>query len=71
MTNKNTIEKALKVQEIVQKHYEKGRQDRSKLWVFKYIVLKTYPMSKSTFFRYLSVKENLKDSDDWQLKLDF
>jgi len=74
MTNKNTIEKALKVQEIVQQHYEPGRQDRCKQWVLKYVVSKTYPMSKSTFFRYLGFdkKERKKAvRDDRQLEFDF
>ena len=73
MTNKNTIEKAQKVQEIVQQHYEPGRQDRCKLWVLKHIVTKTYPMSKSTFFRYLSVqqKQKKKVKDDRKLEFKF
>ena len=73
MPNKNTIEKALKVQDIVQRHYEPGRQDRCKLQGFRNIVTKTYPMSESTFFRYLSVargRELQKEvQDDRQLKL--
>jgi hypothetical protein len=72
MPNKNTIEKAQKVQEIVRQHYEPGRQDRCKLWVFRNIVIKTSPMSESTFFRYLSIErepEQKQTQDDRRLKL--
>ncbi|KAA6342197.1 hypothetical protein EZS27_010051 [termite gut metagenome] len=56
----NTIERAIKVRELVKEHYEEGRQDRCKLWVFRHIIVKQYPMSVRTFYRYLSmnIKEN-------------
>lgn len=57
--NKNTIDKALRVQDIVKQHYEPGRQDRCKLWVFRKYVVKIYPMSESTFFRYLKINDHL------------
>lgn len=48
--NKNTIEKAHRVHELLNEHYEAARQDRCKMWVYRNIVVKTYLMSASTFF---------------------
>jgi heat shock protein HspQ len=72
MPTNNTILKALKIQELVCKHYEAGRQDRCKLWVFRNIVVKIYPMTERTFYRYMAIdtesKEEIK-KDCRQLKL--
>jgi hypothetical protein len=53
--NKNTIEKARLLQEIVKKYYEPGRQDRCKRWIYRNISSKQYPMHESTFFRLLGI----------------
>jgi hypothetical protein len=52
--HKNTIEKRNLVRALVAQHYEEGRHDRCKRWVYLNIVKRTYPMSERTFFRYLS-----------------
>ena len=54
--NENTLEKARKVRELVDRHYEAGRQDRCKLWVLRNVINKTYPMSERTFFRYIKMQ---------------
>ena len=54
MANQNIAERRRLVRSIVEQHYEPGRQDRCKLWVFRNIVARTYPMSERTFFRCLS-----------------
>jgi hypothetical protein len=51
--HKNTIERRRLVRELVARHYEPGRQDRCKLWVYRYHVRREYPMSERTFYRYL------------------
>jgi len=50
-----TIEKAREIQNIVAQHYIPGCHDRCKLWVYRNIVKKIYPMSDRTFFRYLAI----------------
>lgn len=66
--------KALLVREIVEKHYEPGRQDRCRRWVFRNHVVKIYPMSERTFWRYLRMtrpepKPTADKTDKNQLKL--
>lgn len=65
--------RAKMVQELTAQHYEAGRHDRCKRWVFRHIVSKTYPMSERTFFRYLSIdtdeNPNKKTEDKNQLTL--
>jgi hypothetical protein len=51
--NKNTMEKRRLVRELVARHYEPGRQDRCKRWVYRNVVLRIYPMSERTFYRYI------------------
>lgn len=66
--------KAKLIQDLTMKHYEQGRQDRCKLWVFRHIVSKSYPMSERTFFRYLRVDTTSlqkQDEDKRQLKIQF
>lgn len=69
--NKNTRKKALIVQKMVQEHYQPERQDRCKLWVWRNVVVKQFPMSERTFWRYLNkdVKEEKEEEDKRQLKL--
>ena len=68
--NKNTLEKAKRVQAIVKQWHEPGRQDRSLRWVWKYHVYPTYPMCERTFRRYVAIKEEGEVvEDEQQLKL--
>jgi hypothetical protein len=60
MKNKNKTKQALIVRKVVEENYERGRHDKCKEAVFRNIVSKQYPMSRSTFFRYLSDKPNEK-----------
>lgn len=64
------------VRAMVEQHYEPGRQDRNRRWVFKHVVLKTYPMSERTFWRYMALTrydkakpEGMLQEDPKQLKL--
>ena len=66
----STIKRALHVQEIVATHYEPGRQDRCKRWVWRTKVLPEMGISEKRFYEYLTIEateENHKD--DGQLKL--
>lgn len=70
----NMLLRAKMVQDLTAAHYEPGRHDRCKRWVFMHIVCKVYPMSERTFFRYLSIdteKHKTTDQkvDKRQLKL--
>ena len=70
MALSNTQKRAKLVQELVNEHYEPGRQDRCKLWVYRNIVSKIYPMSQRTFFRLLKItSDEKKEEDKRQLKL--
>lgn len=70
MALSNTKKRAKLVQELVNEHYEPGRQDRCKLWVYRNIVSKIYPMSQRTFFRLLKItSDEKKEEDKRQLKL--
>lgn len=69
----NMMRKALIVRKLVDEHYEPGRQDRNRKWVFRNIVSKSYPMSLSTFWRYMRLTRNQpehnKDNNAEQLRL--
>lgn len=54
-TFKSTLASALAVQEIVEQHYEPGRHDRCKRWVYRNFVRKKFRISERTFFRYLKI----------------
>lgn len=58
--HQSTIERAKLVQAIVKQHYEPGRQDKNKLWVFRTHVKKVYPMNKRTFWRLMNINTELK-----------
>lgn len=62
--NSNTLKKAMKVRTLVELHYEPGRQDRNRRWVFRNVVVKTYPMSERTFWRYMSLTRDQQMQDD-------
>lgn len=72
-SRKNMLLRAKMVQDLTAEHYEAGRHDRCKRWVFRHIVSKVYPMSERTFFRYLSIditeESDSKKEDKRQLKL--
>lgn len=73
-SRKNMLLRAKMVQDLTAEHYEPGRHDRCKRWVFRHIVSKVYPMSERTFFRYLSMditddNSTKKEEDKRQLKL--
>lgn len=57
MIREVTKEKAMLVKAIVDEHYERGRQDRSKAWVFRTRVIKTYPMTERSFWRLLKIAQ--------------
>lgn len=71
MAQKNTILRARLVQQIVEEHYEPGRQDRCLRWVWRNRVIQRYPMSERTFFRYLGIKVETQhhEQDKRQLNL--
>jgi hypothetical protein len=64
MKQKNTIRRAEIVRDLTARHYEPGRQDRCKLWVYRNVVSKQYPMSASTFFRYLSAEKDVDETKE-------
>ena len=51
----NFIDTAEKIQRIVAEYYENGNQSKCKSAVFRNVVTKTYPMSVTTFWRYMRV----------------
>ena len=53
--NANIIHKAMLVYNLVQRNYEQGRQDRCVSWCYRNIVIKQYPMSERTFWRYMKI----------------
>ena len=74
MLTENTIKKAHLIAKIVEQHYEPGRQDRCKMWVYRNVIMKIYPCSPVTYFRLLKIaRENTiaikKEIDKRQLKL--
>lgn len=54
---KSTRKRAQDVRNIVAEHYEPGRQDRCKLWIYRNIVRPSFGISERTFFRYLKEEE--------------
>lgn len=58
--NKNLIDKAKIVADLVSLHYEEGRQDRCLSWCYRNIVRKQYPMSERTFWNYLRIAKLFK-----------
>lgn len=66
---KSTITRVRQVQELVRTHYEPGRQDRCKRWVYRTKVLPMYGISEKTFYEYLGL--DVSEDDDRQLKIDW
>lgn len=52
--NTNLQHRIEKVSEIVEKYYEPGNQRRSKIQALRNEVMKIYPMSERTFWRYMA-----------------
>lgn len=55
---KSTAKKAQIIQRILNEHYEPGRQDRCKLWVYRNKIRPVLGISERTFFRMLSLIED-------------
>ena len=60
----NTMRKARMIRQLVDEHYEPGRQDRNRKWVYRNIVVKIYPMSLTTFWRYMRLTRTEADPSD-------
>lgn len=60
-TTAYTLRKALLIKKIVDDHYEPGRQDRCRMWVFRNFIIKQYPMSERTFRRMLVIAQEHQD----------
>jgi hypothetical protein len=60
----NTLRKAQMIRRLVDQHYEPGRHDRNRKWVYRNIVVKAYPMSLTTFWRYMRLTRNEADPND-------
>lgn len=69
----NTLKRALLIRSLVEQYYEPGRQDRNRSWVFRNVIVKIYPISERTFWRYMSLtREKMNEQeplDGNQLKL--
>jgi len=65
--NTNLQQRIEKVFEIVEKYYEPGNQRKSKIQALRNEVMKIYPMSERTFWRYMAAankaKEETEDSE--------
>ena len=62
--------RAQEVRRLVAQHYEPGRQDRCKAWVWRTIVRPRYGISLRTFYAYLREGGDRRpDGDDRQLTL--
>jgi len=56
--NRGNIQKRIEnVRRIVEENYEPGNQNRCKLQVYRSIIMKIYPMSERTFWRYVKTKK--------------
>lgn len=57
---KSTAKKAQIIRRILLEHYEPGRQDRCKLWVYRNKIRPVLGISERTFFRMLRLQEEEK-----------
>lgn len=55
MSKRNTKKRAQIIVEIVVAYHEPGRHDRCLDWVYRNMVYPVYPISRSTFYRYLNL----------------
>ncbi|MCQ2250030.1 MAG: hypothetical protein MJZ66_02855 [Bacteroidales bacterium] len=69
MAHKSTIKRAELVKQIVDQHYEPGRQDRCKLWVYRTKILPIFGISLRTFFNYLRLSDESQQTGALQLSL--
>lgn len=53
--NPSTIKRAEEIKKIVLEHYEEGRHDRCKMWIYRHFIKKQFGISQRTFFRYLTI----------------
>lgn len=68
--HKNTLLRIKHVCDIVQQHYEPGRQDKCYRAVWKNYVFPIYPMCYRTFLNYINTPTGTSGSDEpGQLKL--
>lgn len=69
--HKSTIINSEKVKEIIRNNYEEGRQDRSKIAIYRNKIFPVFGIDERTFWRYMREIENeYKISEDKnQLKL--
>lgn len=56
---KSTLKRVDRCVEILKTHYEPGRQDRSKQWVWRYHIYPEMGISRATFFNYLKISNTL------------
>ena len=66
--HRNTIRRAQMVRDIVEEHYQPERHDRCKLWVYRNMIQKVYPISVRTFRRYMGEYAR-QEYEDTQLEL--
>lgn len=68
---KSTKSRAKKVKEVLNEHFEPGRQDRSRLWCYRNHIRTQFGISERTFFRYLKTEteDNDAQTDPRQLSL--
>lgn len=57
------MKRAIVIAEMVDAYYQEGRHDRCKQWVWRNIICPVYPISLSTFHRYLKRVETLKKNE--------
>ncbi|MDR1543808.1 MAG: hypothetical protein LBS50_05260 [Prevotellaceae bacterium] len=62
MLNKNIIERAKIVSDLLEQNYQSGRHDRCKLWVYRNIIYKKIPISQRTFFYYLKIHKQMENN---------
>jgi len=56
---KSTLKRKEYVEALIREHYEPGRQDRCKRWVYLHYVYPMTKISERTFYRYIGEYEKL------------
>lgn len=59
----STRKKAELIQELVDKYYEAGRQDRCKEQIYRNIIVKQMGISRRTFFRLLKIAKAFAEKE--------
>jgi hypothetical protein len=57
MKTKNVTERAKIIQQIVEHNYEVGNQSKSKINIYRNVILKSWHISERTFWRYLELRK--------------